>query len=55
MTKIPGRMKIDTPSSGSVITRLVCLNCPVTVFGRNFVMDLVCIPLSGIDVIFGMN
>ncbi|GAU44090.1 hypothetical protein TSUD_399720 [Trifolium subterraneum] len=50
-----GCMNIETPASGSVITRLVCRNCPVSVFGRHFGMDLVCIPLSGIDVIFGMN
>ncbi|MCI15490.1 cellular nucleic acid-binding protein, partial [Trifolium medium] len=55
VTEISGCMKIETPSSGFVTTQLVCLNCPVTVFGRHFGMDLVCIPLSGIDVIFGMN
>ncbi|MCI21965.1 cellular nucleic acid-binding protein, partial [Trifolium medium] len=55
MTEILSRMKIETPSSGSVTTQIVCLNCPVTVFGRHFGMDLVCIPLSGIYVIFGMN
>ncbi|GAU50676.1 hypothetical protein TSUD_187600 [Trifolium subterraneum] len=48
-------MNIETPASCSVITRLICRNCPVSVFGRHFGMDLVCIPLSGIDVIFGMN
>ncbi|MCI43420.1 cellular nucleic acid-binding protein, partial [Trifolium medium] len=48
-------MRIETPSSGSVVTQLVCLDCPVTVFDRHFGMDLVCIPLSGIDVIFRMN
>ncbi|GAU42269.1 hypothetical protein TSUD_81770 [Trifolium subterraneum] len=48
-------MNIETPASGSVITLLVCRNCPVSVFGRHFGMDLVCIPLSGIDVFFGMN
>ncbi|GAU47013.1 hypothetical protein TSUD_403230 [Trifolium subterraneum] len=53
--EMSGCMNIETPASGSVITRLVCCNCPVTVFGRHFGMDLVCIPLSGIDVIFGMN
>ncbi|MCI32143.1 cellular nucleic acid-binding protein, partial [Trifolium medium] len=50
-----GRMEIETPASGSVITQVVCVNCPVTVFGRHFGMDLVCIQLSNIDVIFGMN
>ncbi|GAU51518.1 hypothetical protein TSUD_413850 [Trifolium subterraneum] len=53
--EMSGCMNIETPASGSVITRLVCCNCPVSVFGRHFGMDLVCIPLSGIDVIFGMN
>ncbi|KAK2422360.1 hypothetical protein QL285_032900 [Trifolium repens] len=46
---------IETPASDSVTTKLVCVNCPVTIFGRHFGMDLVCIPLSNIDVIFGMN
>ncbi|GAU46009.1 hypothetical protein TSUD_401310 [Trifolium subterraneum] len=53
--EMSGCMNIETPASGSVTTRLVCRNCPVTVFGRHFGMDLVCIPLSGIDVIFGMS
>ncbi|GAU51584.1 hypothetical protein TSUD_414280 [Trifolium subterraneum] len=53
--EISGCMNIETPASGSVITRLVCRNFPVSVFGRHFGMDLVCVPLSGIDVIFGMN
>ncbi|GAU33554.1 hypothetical protein TSUD_143470, partial [Trifolium subterraneum] len=53
--EMSGCMNIETPASGSVITRLVCRNCLVSVFGRHFGMDLVCIPLSGIDVIFGMN
>ncbi|GAU10058.1 hypothetical protein TSUD_423720, partial [Trifolium subterraneum] len=53
--EMSGCMNIETPASGSVITRLVCRNCPVSVFGIHFGMDLVCIPLSGIDVIFGMN
>jgi hypothetical protein len=49
------RMVIDTPANGSVTTKLVCVNCPVTVYGRSFGMDLVCIPLSELDVILGMN
>ncbi|GAU34562.1 hypothetical protein TSUD_29080 [Trifolium subterraneum] len=53
--EMSGCMNIETPASGSVISRLVCRNCHVSVFGRHFGMDLVCIPLSGIDVIFGMN
>ncbi|CAJ2672989.1 unnamed protein product [Trifolium pratense] len=55
LTDMMGRMEIETPANGSVITRQVCRNCPVTIFGKHFGMDLVCIPLSGMDVIFGMN
>ncbi|MCI75306.1 hypothetical protein A2U01_0096574, partial [Trifolium medium] len=31
-----GRMVIETPVSGSVVTTLVSLDCPVSVFGRHF-------------------
>ncbi|KAK2452132.1 hypothetical protein QL285_011125 [Trifolium repens] len=55
VSEMLGCMEIETPASGSVTTQLVCRKCPVTVFGKSFDMDLVCIPLSGIDVIFGMN
>jgi hypothetical protein len=50
-----GCMVIDTPANGSITTKLACVNCPVSVFGKNFGMDLVCIPLSKLDVILGMN
>ncbi|MCI35439.1 cellular nucleic acid-binding protein, partial [Trifolium medium] len=32
--------EIETPANGSVITRQVCRNFPVTIFGRHFGMDL---------------
>src|SRR4051812_24213226 len=48
-------MVIDTPASGSVTTSSACLNYPVDIFGRKFGMDLVCLPLEGLDVILGMN
>ncbi|GAU50834.1 hypothetical protein TSUD_410940 [Trifolium subterraneum] len=51
--EMSGCMSIETPASGSVTTRLVCRNCPVTVFGRHFGMDLLCIPLSELFVVFG--
>src|SRR4051812_8204648 len=48
-------MVIDTPASGSVTTSSACLNFPVNIFGREFGMDLVCLPLKQLDVILGMN
>ncbi|XP_058740934.1 uncharacterized protein LOC131613264 [Vicia villosa] len=48
-------MVIDTPSMGSVTTSLVCLNCPLSILGKDFGVDLICLPLNGLDVILGMN
>lgn len=48
-------MVIDTPTSGSMTTLLVFLNCPLTIFGKDFRIDLVCFLLSQLDVILGMN
>ena len=50
-----GDMVVDTPVKGSVTTSFVCLKCPLSIFDRDFVVDLVCLPLRGLDVILGMN
>ncbi|XP_058753085.1 uncharacterized protein LOC131626271 [Vicia villosa] len=49
------RITIETPSIGFVATSLACLNCPLTIFDRDFGVDLICLPLSNLDVILGMN
>ncbi|XP_058741477.1 uncharacterized protein LOC131613856 [Vicia villosa] len=49
------KMTIETPSICSVVTSLACLNCPLTIFDRDFRVDLICLPLSNLDVILGMN
>ena len=48
-------MVIDTPAKGSVTTSAVCAKCPVSIYGREFLVDLICLPLSGMDVILGMD
>jgi len=48
-------MVIDTPASGSVTTSLVCAKCPVHFCSVDFELDLVCLPLKHMDVIFGMD
>ena len=55
MSDMNGEMVVETPAKGSVTTSLVCLSCPVSMFSRDFEVDLVCLPLVGMDVIFGMN
>ena len=34
------------PASGSILTFDVCLQCPVLLFDRQFLIDLVVLPLS---------
>lgn len=41
-----GSMVIDIPDNGSVTTLLVRVNFPLTIYGRDFGIDLVCFPLS---------
>lgn len=48
-------MVIDTPTNGSMTTSLVCLNFLLTIYGREFRVDLIYLPLILLDVILGMN
>lgn len=49
-----GSMFVDTPANGSITTSLVCLKCPLNIYGKIFVMDLVYLQLSQLDFILGM-
>lgn len=48
-------MTIDTLASGSIATTLVCLNCHLSIYSRDFGVDFIYLPLSQLDVIMGMN
>lgn len=41
-----GSMVIDTPTNGSMTTMLVCLDFTLKIYGKNFGVDLICLPLS---------
>ncbi|WVZ22654.1 hypothetical protein V8G54_001198 [Vigna mungo] len=46
---------VSTPTSGQVSTSSVCVGCPIEVAGRKTKVNLVCLPLEGLDVILGMD
>ncbi|XP_050890856.1 uncharacterized protein LOC127096313 [Lathyrus oleraceus] len=50
-----GSMVIDTPAMGSVTTSSICLKCSLNICDKDFEVDLVCLPLSQLDVILGME
>ncbi|XP_058746255.1 uncharacterized protein LOC131619135 [Vicia villosa] len=55
LSSMNGEMVVEVPTKGSVTTSLVCLKCPLSIFDKDFVVDLVCLSLVGLDVILGMN
>ena len=37
---------VSTPTNDSVITNRVCLDCPLFIENRKFLVNLICLPLS---------
>ena len=46
---------VSTPSLGQVAISSVCVGCSMEVAGRRFKVNLLCLPLEGLDVILGMD
>ena len=46
---------VSTPTGGKFFTSQACLNCLILIEGKLFVIDLVCLPLTSIDIITGMD
>ena len=55
MSSLNDDLVVETLTNDFVLTSDVCLNCLVEIFGRKFLIDLICLPLSQIDVILGMD
>lgn len=55
LSTLDREMVIDTPFIGSITTSLVCEKCPVSIFGKEFRVDLIFLPFSELDIILGMN
>jgi len=43
LSSMNGEMVVETPAKGSVTNSLVCLKCPLSMFSRDFDVDLVCL------------
>jgi len=46
---------VSTPTNDFVITDRVCLDCPLFIENRKFLVNLICLSLSQLDVILGMD
>ena len=55
LSSLPSDLLISTPIGEKVSTSQDCLNCSILVKRKPFVIDLVCLPLTSIDIIIGMD
>ena len=46
---------VSTPASRLVRTSIVCARCKIEVEGHKYRVNLICLPLEGLDVILGMD
>ncbi|KAE9605139.1 putative aspartic peptidase domain-containing protein [Lupinus albus] len=52
---LPFDLVVSTPTDVSVVVSTVVSQCPVVVNGRIFTVDLICLLLSQLDLILGMD
>ncbi|XP_027348076.1 uncharacterized protein LOC113871635 [Abrus precatorius] len=55
VTELPCNVVVTTLTGKPVVTSRVCLGCAMMVHGREFEVDLICLPLSQLNVILGMD
>ncbi|XP_027351148.1 uncharacterized protein LOC113862252 [Abrus precatorius] len=55
VSSLPYTIVVSTPINQPVVTLHACLGCSVIIHGRNFLVDLICLPLSQLDVVLGMK
>ncbi|XP_047165935.1 uncharacterized protein LOC124835101, partial [Vigna umbellata] len=46
---------VSTPVAGEIRTSTMCVRCPIEVEGRKYKVNLICLPLQGLEVILGMD
>jgi len=55
MRELACELIVTTPASGEVSTTFVCVGYPIEVAGRRFKVNLICLPMEGLDMILDMD
>jgi len=50
-----GQVEVSLNGEAQLVVVVVCVKCPVNFGNVDFALDLVCLPLEHMDVIFGME
>ncbi|GAU35776.1 hypothetical protein TSUD_56530 [Trifolium subterraneum] len=48
-------VNVAVVTGGKVVSKRVCQNCPVSVAGKIYHVDLICLPLKDMDTVLGMD
>ncbi|GAU10603.1 hypothetical protein TSUD_418240, partial [Trifolium subterraneum] len=48
-------MTVAVATGGKVVSKRVCQNCPVSVAGKIYHVNLICLPLKDMDIVLGMD
>ncbi|GAU43989.1 hypothetical protein TSUD_91680 [Trifolium subterraneum] len=54
-TSLLPSMTVAVATGGKVVSKRVCQNCPVSVAGKIYHVDLICLPLKDMDIVLGMD
>jgi len=52
---LPFDLSVSTPGTDPILTSKACWNYPLQIEGREFLVNLFCLPLSGLEVILGLE
>nr|KYP31810.1 hypothetical protein KK1_047687 [Cajanus cajan] len=55
VSSLENNLIVSTPTNKYVIANKVCLDCLIFIGDRKFLVNLICLPLSQLDVILGMD
>ncbi|KAK7264749.1 hypothetical protein RJT34_32359 [Clitoria ternatea] len=53
--ELPFDLFVHTPGNNPIVTSKACWKCPIVIDGRDFKANLFCLPLSGLEVIIGLD
>jgi hypothetical protein len=54
-TSLPFDLIVSTPTAEPICVRSFCQNCPIVIQDKKFLVNLICLPLTQLDVILGMD
>ena len=55
ISELPYDLLVSTPTNEPIKTNHICMKVSLRIDGRTFTANLICLPLTGLDIILGMD